>query len=128
MNYISLIGRLVYDPEIKTTKSGTNYTPIRIAVDRRDKNRSTDFLNCRAWNKTAEFIVRYFKKGDPIWVIGSLQNDNYERQDGSKVQDLVVMISDVGFVPKPSGRSDQAPAEPQADEAQEPGPEMPFEI
>lgn len=121
MNQVMLVGRLVYDPELKTTKNGTNYLPIRIAVSRNDKERTTDFFNCKAWNKTAEFIVKYFKKGDPIVIAGKMMPESYEKQDGTKVSEIVVVINEASFTPnKPMTM--QVPAEPPRDAG------LPFEL
>ena len=70
MNSVNVTGRLVYDPELKTTQSGTNFVSTRIAVSRNDKDKTTDFINIKAWKGTAEFITKYFRKGDPIEVSG----------------------------------------------------------
>ena len=88
MNSVNLVGRMVYEPELKTTQSGTNYLPLRLAVSRNDKDKTTDFFSAKAWGKTAEFISKYFHKGDPIAVTGKLQVDSYEKQDGTKVSEV----------------------------------------
>lgn len=123
MNSVILVGRMVYEPEIKTTKSGTAYLPMRIAVDRKDKDRNTDFINCKAWGKTAEFVGKYFHKGDPIEIQGRLQTESYEKSDGTKVNETVVMIFEVGFVPKAKGERTAEPGD-----SSEVPVELPFEI
>lgn len=123
MNICAFIGRMVYDPELKQTKNGNSYLPIRIAIDRRDKEKTTDFISCRAWGKTAEFIFKYFHKGDPIEIIGRLQSESYEKQDGTKVSEMVVIISEANFVPKPSQKADSKKAEPEEEDG-----ELPFEV
>lgn len=122
MNNVSIIGRLVYEPELKTTQSGTGYLPLRIAVDRHDKNKSTDFFSAKAWNKTAEFISKYFHKGDPIEITGKLQTDSYEKQDGTKVTEVFIYVSEVGFtMTKKEGKTEELiKADPPKD--------LPFEI
>ena len=66
MNKVVLVGRLARDPELRTTQSGTNVVSFTVACDRRfarqGEERQADFINCVAWNKTAEFISRYFTK------------------------------------------------------------------
>lgn len=116
MNSVILIGRMVFEPEVKTTKNGTAFTSLRLAVDRRDKDRTTDFINCKAWGKTAEFIGKYFHKGDPIEIQGRLQNEAYEKTDGTKVNDTVVMIYEAGFclMSKSSGGTENPPREQEA--------------
>ena len=123
MNICAFIGRMVYDPELKQTKNGNSYLPVRIAIDRRDKDKNTDFISCRAWGKTAEFIFKYFHKGDPIEIIGRLQSESYEKQDGTKVSEMVVIISEANFVPKPSQKADSKKAEPEEEDG-----ELPFEV
>ena len=115
MNICAIVGRLVYEPEMKQTKNGTNYVSTRIAVERHDQNKTTDFFTVRTYGKTSEFIVKYFHKGDPIEVSGELQTESYTRQDGTKVDGVFILISKVGFVPqkaqaKPEYKVESAPA------------------
>lgn len=132
MNNISITGRLVYEPELKTTQNGATFMSNRIAVNRADKNKTTDFFNVQAWNKTAEFIYKYFSKGDPIEISGRLQTESYEKKDGTKVNDVVIVALDVNFTlgkaaaaPAPA----PAPAEPQSAPAPDySGEGLPFEI
>lgn len=123
MNQVLLVGRMVFDPEMKQTNNGTSYVPVRVAIDRRDKEKTTDFISCRAWGKTAEFISKYFRKGDPIEIIGRLQSESYEKQDGTKVSGMIVIIDNVNFVPKPSQKADSKKAEPEEEDG-----ELPFEV
>ena len=124
MNNVTLVGRMVYEPEIKTTKNGTNYLPMRIAVSRNDKEKTTDFISARAWGKTAEFISKYFKKGDPIEIIGKLQVDNYEKSDGTKASETYILVSEAGFVIQRSNKTEQH----QAPVKEEGNAGLPFEI
>ena len=122
MNNVSIVGRMVYEPELKQTASGTNYLPMRIAVSRNDKDKNTDFFSAKAWGKTAEFVSKYFHKGDPIAVIGKLQTDSYEKQDGTKVSEVFIFVTEVCFVEQKAGKAEQAPKEPPRNE------NLPFEI
>lgn len=124
MNIVSISGRLVYEPELKTTSNGTNYMSSRIAVERHDKDKNTDFFTFRAYGKSAEFIKKYFHKGYPVELSGKLQTSSYEKQDGTKVNETYIFVSEVGFVLKSQTENQtQAPAEgPQTD------PSLPFEI
>ena len=75
-NLVVLTGRLTADPELKTTANGLSVTTFSIAVDRRYRSgeeRQTDFINIVAWRQTAEFITKYFKKGNLIGFEGSIQ-------------------------------------------------------
>ena len=89
LNNVTLMGRLVADPELKTTQNGTSVASFRLAVERNYQakgaaERQADFLPCVAWRQTAEFISKYFAKGRMIAVEGSLQSRNYEDKNGQK--------------------------------------------
>lgn len=97
MNNVSLIGRLTKDPDLKTTQSGLSVCRFTVAVDRPySKEKQTDFINCIAWRQTADFICKYFTKGQRIALIGSIQTGSYEK-DGSKVYTTEVNVSSVEF-------------------------------
>lgn len=121
MNQVNVTGRLVYEPELKSTQSGTSVLSTRIAVSRNDKDKNTDFFSAKAWGKTAEFVSKYFHKGDPIAVIGKLQTDSYEKQDGTKVSEVFIFVTEVSFVEQ-KAKAEQAPKEPPRNE------NLPFEI
>jgi len=109
MNCVNLIGRLTRDPEPKRTNSGITALTFTIAVDRGDKDRNTDFINCQAWRTTAEFITKYFHKGDPIAVTGKIITRSYEK-DGQTIKVFEVLATEAGFVPKTgSGTRAEAP-------------------
>lgn len=83
-NRIIVIGRLVADPELRTTQNGVNVASFRVAVNRpRDKEKS-DFFNVVAWRQNAEFITRYFSKGKLIGIEGSLQTRDYTDKEGNR--------------------------------------------
>ena len=109
MNSITISGRLAKEPELKTLNNGVTKLTTRIAVTRSDKNKTTDFFSVQAWNKTADFISKYFKKGDPIEIVGRLQVDNYERQDGTKASEVYIYIIEAGFT---ISKKAEASAEP----------------
>ncbi len=97
MNNVTLIGRLTKDPDLKTTQSGLSVCRFTVAVDRPySKEKQTDFINCLAWRQTADFICKYFAKGQRIALIGSIQTGSYEK-DGSKVYTTEVNVSSVEF-------------------------------
>ena len=101
MNKVILTGRLVADPELKTTTSGFEVTSFRIAVNQEyakaGEERKADFFNIVAWRKTAAFICQYFKKGDGINIIGRLQSRQYEASDGSNRYVVEVVADNVEF-------------------------------
>ena len=88
MNNVSLIGRLVANPELKHTQNGMAYTRFRIAVDRafvkQGEERQADFIDIVAWQQRAEFVCKYFSKGRRIALNGRIQTGSYTAQDGSK--------------------------------------------
>lgn len=86
-NRVVLIGRLVADPELKTTPNGVNVAAFRIAVDRPYKQgneRKADFISIVAWRSQAEFVCRYFSKGKLIGIEGAIQTRDYTDKDGNK--------------------------------------------
>ena len=85
LNEIILQGRLTDNVELKTTNSGKSVASFSLAVERdfsTDGEKTADFINIVAWNKTAEFISKYFTKGKQMIVRGSLQVRKYQNQDG----------------------------------------------
>lgn len=122
MNTVIISGRLVYEPEVKKTDSEVIYLSSRIAVDRHDKKKTTDFFSFKAWNKTAEFIGKYFEKGDGIEIMGKLHTDSYEKSDGTKVNEVYINVSEVGF-PLSSSRKD-----PEGTKTEVKADNLPFEI
>ncbi len=101
MNKVVLVGRLARDPELRTTQSGTAVVSFTVACDRRfarqGEERQADFISCVAWNKTAEFISRYFTKGMRIALDGRIQTRSYDDQNGNKRYVTEVVAEDVEF-------------------------------
>ena len=101
MNVITLIGRLTYEPEIKTTTSGLSVMNFQLAVDRNyqasGQERKADFIDGQAWRQTAEFIHRYFHKGSMIAIEGELQTANYTAKDGSNRKAVTVVANRAFF-------------------------------
>lgn len=108
MNKIILVGRLTKDPELKTTTSGTSVLNFTVAVNRRFKNKEgnydADFLPCVAYNTTADFVNKFFKKGNLICLEGRVQVRNYDAQDGTKRYVTEVIVENVEFV---GGKNEQ---------------------
>lgn len=99
LNRVILMGRMTAQPELKTTPSGVAVTSFSLAVDRPGKDKGTDFINIVAWRSSAEFVCRYFGKGDPIAVEGRIQVRTYTTQEGQKRNAVEVVADQVGFVP-----------------------------
>ena len=98
MNKVILMGRLTKDPELRRTGNRTPVCTFSIAVDNGyGENKHTDFINCVAWNKTAEFVSNYFTKGKMIIVIGRISTRSWETQDGKKAYATEVTASEVSF-------------------------------
>ena len=109
MNKAILMGRITKDPELKTTQSQIPVCSFTLAIDRRVKegaNKVTDFINCVAWRGTAEFLAKYFRKGQRVLVTGSLQVREWEK-DGVKRQATEVLVDELEFIePKAEGRAE----------------------
>lgn len=100
LNVVVLTGRLTADPELKTTTSGTSVCSFSIAVDRRYKSgeeRQADFINIVTWRATAEFVSKYFKKGQMIAIEGSIQTRRYQDKEGKNRTAFEVVASNVQF-------------------------------
>ena len=94
MNHFVGIGRLTREPNVKYTQSGKAYASFTLAIDRRrstDGKQQADFIQCVAWEKTAEIISQYVSKGQKIAVDGRIQTRSYE-QDGRKVYVTEVVV------------------------------------
>lgn len=102
MNKVILIGRLTKDPDLRYTQSGTAVASFTLAVNRRFANqngeREADFINCVAWNKSAEFVANYFTKGQQMALEGRLQVRSYEGDDGKRRWVTEVVVEQMKFV------------------------------
>ena len=102
MNKIIIKGRVSREIELRYTQTNnTAVTNFTVAVNRdftkQDEERQADFINCVAYNKTAEFVNKYFKKGQEILVIGRLQNRTWDDQNGQKHYVTEVIVENVEF-------------------------------
>jgi single-strand DNA-binding protein len=104
MNITILTGRLTKDPEVKTTNNNKTVLSFSLAVDRGDKDRTTDFIDCVAWGSTADFIGKWFSKGSPLSVIGKVQTRTYEK-DGQNIKRTEILVDKAEFVPKTNNAS-----------------------
>lgn len=102
LNKVILIGRFTRDPELRSTPQGTSTCSFSLAVDRNyakaGGERQTDFINCVAWRQTAEFISKYFSKGNLVCVEGSIQTRSWKDNDGNNRYATEVVIDQVYFV------------------------------
>ena len=98
LNKVILMGRMVKDPELRHTNSGNAVASFSIAVNSGyGDEQKTDFINCVAWNKTAEFINNWFAKGRMIVLVGRLSTRTYESQDGRKNYVTEVIVNEATF-------------------------------
>ena len=97
LNKAILMGRLTKAPELRSTNSGTSVCSFTLAVDRRGKDDGTDFLDIVAWGKTAEFVSKYFAKGQLVAVAGRIQTRTWEDQNGNKRKAVEVVADEVHF-------------------------------
>ncbi len=117
INRVILMGRLVADPELKTTGTGISVTSFRIAVDRsyakQGEERKADFFDIVCWRGTAEFVCRYFGKGSLIALEGKLQSRTYQANDGSNRNITEIVADNVSFTgeKREQGNNQQYPAQ-----------------
>ena len=100
LNSIIIMGRLTNFPEVKTTQSGISVCSFTVAVERQyisGGERETDFIDCVAWRNTADFVKKWFTKGQMIAVQGELQTRNYEDKNGNKRKATEIVVSNVSF-------------------------------
>lgn len=97
LNQITIMGRLTRDPELRYTQSQKPVASFTLAVDRDFGDKETDFIDCVAWNKTAEFVSSYFKKGQMAIASGRLQIRDWTDKDGGKRRSAEVVADRVYF-------------------------------
>ena len=114
LNVIAVMGRLARDPELRQTTTGKHVAAFTIACDRgrKDANgqKQTDWLNIVAWDKTAEFVCRYFRKCSLVVVDGRLQSRSYQDKDGNNRTAVEIVAQNVNFSgEKPNSETASAP-------------------
>lgn len=101
INNVTIMGRIVAAPELRTTASGTSVTTFDVAIDRRfnkqGEEKKTDFLTVVAWKSTAEFVCKYFSKGQMIAVQGSIQTRMFEDKNGNKRKAVEIVADNLSF-------------------------------
>ena len=102
-----LLGRITQELELKQTPNGVSVLSFTVAVDRNSKEKQTDFISCVAWRQTAEFICKYFAKGQRIALTGRIQTGSYTDKDGNKRSTFDVVAENVEFCePKKTSKPD----------------------
>ena len=112
LNKAILMGRLVADPELRATPQGTPVCSFTLAVNRRtkpDEPQVADFLDIVAWGKTAEFVKRYFFKGQQVAVAGRIQSRMWEDKQGNKRKSVEVVAEEVHFAEAKRQQGGSAP-------------------
>lgn len=102
LNHIALMGRMVREPELRSTQSGIPVCSFTLACDRDFKakdsaEKETDFIDCVAWRSTAEFVSKYFTKGRMAVIDGRLQLRDWTSRDGGKRRSAEILASSVSF-------------------------------
>lgn len=109
MNRVILLGNLVKDIEYKQTPNGVAVATFTVAVRRRVKNAQgnydADFINCVAWRHTADFLRKYFSKGQAVAVVGQIQTRSYEDNNGNKRYVTEVLVDEAEFA---GGKAERA--------------------
>lgn len=119
LNTIILMGRLTADPDYRTTQSGVSLAKFTLAVERdyssgSDGERATDFLDVAAWRQTADFVSKYFRKGQLVAVTGSVQAESYTDREGNKRRRWSIQASHCYFAePKRDSQVQQGAYQPQ---------------
>lgn len=127
MNKVILFGRLTRDPELRSTATGKSTCSFSLAVRRGYKNANgeyvTDFINCTAWNNTAEFVSKYFKKGQQMVAYGLIQTRKWD-DNGTTRYATDVLVDEVEFAGKNDKNSDSKEASVPNDIGDLPMPDM----
>ncbi len=101
LNVVAIMGRLVADPELRTTTQGNSVCSFRIACDRsyvqHGQERQADFIDIVAWRQQADFVSKYFQKGSMIAIDGSLQTRQYQDKNGNKHTAVEVVANNISF-------------------------------
>ncbi|MGM9650387.1 MAG: single-stranded DNA-binding protein [Faecousia sp.] len=133
LNHITLMGRLTRDPELRFTPQNTPVASFSLAVERDyqpgGSERQTDFIDCVAWRKTAEFVSKHFQKGSMAVVSGRLQIRDWTDRDGGKRRSAEVAVDNIYFAerkPTPSAVDVDVSTTTYTELAEGEGGELPF--
>lgn len=114
MNQCVIIGNLVNDPELRQTQTGKSVVKFTVAVnngkDADGNDRPADFITCQAWEKRADFVAKWWKKGKPIALTGAFKTDKYQDKNHDDVTHYssYIQVNNVEFVGKSEGNNTQA--------------------
>ena len=114
LNIVAIMGRLVADPELRTTTQGNSVCSFRIACDRsyvqQGQERQADFIDIVAWRQQADFVSRYFQKGSMIAIDGRLQTRNYQDKNGNSRTAVEVVANNISFAGAKRQDAQRAPS------------------
>lgn len=121
INKVILVGRITKDPALRKTQNGTSVVSFTLACNRRvpSQGQDADFINCVAWNKTADFMAQYVRKGALLGIEGRIQTRNYDDKDGKRVYVTEVVADSVQFLESKKSSTEQAVDYTQSDNALE---------
>lgn len=114
LNVVAIMGRLVADPELRTTTQGNSVCSFRIACDRsyvqQGQERQADFIDVVAWRQQADFVSKYFQKGSLVAIEGSLQTRNYKDKQGNNRTAVEVVANNISFAGAKRQNAQSAPS------------------
>ena len=115
LNAVAIMGRLVADPELRTTPAGANVCQFRIACDRdfakQGEQRQADFIDIVAWRSQADFVSRYFQKGSLIAIKGRVQTNSYKDKNGNNRTAFAIVAENINFAGSKGSGGRSAPAD-----------------
>lgn len=120
MNSVNMIGRLVREPETKTTTSGTKVAEFSIAVDNPFDKEQAFFFRVKAWGKQAEFVENYLSKGRLVSVSGRLEQRKYQDKDGNNREAIEIVAERVNGLDRPKDDAQPATKAPTTTDAYDP--------
>ncbi len=118
MNRVILIGRLTRDPELRYTRGNTAIAMFNLAVDRRvkdDGTKETDFIVCKCFNKLAENLAKFQKRGNLISLVGRIRTDSYDDKDGKRKYTIEVVADEIQFLSQ-NQKQEESSNEPTSNE------------
>ena len=121
MNNVTLVGRLTKDVDLRKTQSGKSVASFTVAINRKFNKDETDFINCVAWEKTAEYLHNYTQKGMLISVEGNIQTRSYDDKDGKRVfvqEVLANRVQGLEYLEKQQSHDDRMPVMKEQEESE----------
>ena len=111
VNKVVLMGRITADPEMKQTTNGTSVVQFSVAVNRKYDREKTDFIDCTAFGRSADFIGKFFRKGSSIIVFGNIQVESFKDKDGNNRRSVRVIVDEVDFGESKANKQEETETE-----------------